>query len=287
MARPGATSTAYARTPLAGYHYASRYDSCKEGVAYVQVTFQDCVNELVGKSEEAKRELQRWERRHERYSDQRDKELRLEFNRTVKLTVHKRLFEVTTREIEQASQGGHALGDLDRDQDSLREVEDFDTPFAQEYFFHALLEESGYVPTFKEFWEEINGRYREYYIDRLEVALASTRYTTGQKMRAIKWRLGKTYYSCLRELYVLAALRECYQLTLKYHIFAGLVLKYDGWLGEKVLQLKVPNKYEERKPRPVGRLMAIPVEIEHQGFGRWWKPSPGQIEKVARWFRES
>lgn len=253
----------------------------------MQVSFQDCVNELAGKSEEVKRELRRWERRHEKYSDQRDKELQLEFNMAVKLAVHKRFFEVTAREVEQASQEGHALGDLDPDLDSLDEVENFDTPFAQQYFFHALLEGRGHVPTFEELWDEMNGQYRPYYIERLEAALRDTSYTGRQKERATRWRLGKTYYSSLRELYLFAALRENYQLTLKYHIFADLVLRYDAWLGNKVLQIKVPNKYEQRKPRPVGKLTVIPVEIEHQGRGRWWKPSLEQIAAVARWFREA
>ncbi|MGI6604104.1 MAG: hypothetical protein ACOX2S_03355 [bacterium] len=218
----------------------------------MEVSFEDCVNELVARSEEAKQRLQNWENRHKRYSDRRNRELQLEFNEAVKKTVHKRLFEVTTREIERASQGGHALGDLDPDRDSLKEVEDFDTPFAQQYFFHALLEGNSHVPTFQEFWDEINGRYRQYYIERLEAALAGTSYTKQQKERAIRWRLGKTYYSSLRELYLFAALRERYQLALKYHIFADLVLKYDGWLGEKVLQLKVPNKYEQSACRGDG-----------------------------------
>jgi hypothetical protein len=79
-------------------------------------------------------------------------------------------------------------------------------------------------------------------------------------------------------------LRERHGLVLKYHLFADLVVAVDGWLGNKVLCIRIPSSYLDRKktaPRP---FKVIPVDILPQGSGKLWIPKEEQVEEIARKF---
>ncbi len=256
----------------------------------MKVSFDDCIQELVTNSREAKERFQAWENRAQKYAqDPRKKQLQHEFIKKVKSLVHEYLFQITTGEIEGVlKKSEHALGNLDRKRDSLPEVENFDTPFALQYFFHALLEKNRSIPTFQQFRDSMEGQFRPYYIGDLVNRLQATPYSKEQKQRAVWWRLGKSYYSNFRELYVLAWLREKHGLILKYHLFADLVLAVDGWLGNKVLCIRVPNKkYLDRKKKPPRNFHVIEVDIPNQGYGVLWRPKDDQMERIARKFLEA
>lgn len=52
------------------------------------------------------------------------------------------------------------------------------------------------------------------------------------------WRLGNAYYSCLRELYVLAVLREA-GVPAEYHVIADALFRADFRAGETIISLYV------------------------------------------------
>ena len=54
------------------------------------------------------------------------------------------------------------------------------------------------------------------------------------------WRLGNAYYSMLRELYVLAVLRQA-GLPVEYHVIADALFRVDFWVGDVVISLFVTN----------------------------------------------
>ena len=100
-------------------------------------------------------------------------------------------------------------------------------------------------------------------------------------MRAIRWRVGKFYYSALREVDLLLAVREL-GVDLKYHLLADVLLRADFWSGDMVVCTYFPNTYYRygragRKPpaatflgsaNPPFNIVDFPVE--RQGFGKLW-----------------
>jgi hypothetical protein len=171
----------------------------------VKVSFGDCIKELVTNSTEAKKRLQARKNRAQKYAKEpRKKQLQYGFIKKVKYLVHEYLFQITTSEIEGVlERSEHALGDLDPGRDSLPEVEDFDTPFALQYFLHALLEKNRSIPTFQQFRDSMETVFKPYYIGDLFNRLQATRYPKERKQRAVWWRLAKAItltsgnYTCL------------------------------------------------------------------------------------------
>lgn len=253
----------------------------------MQVSFDDCVSELTIIRENSDL-LKQWERRPSKYSDRKDQALQHEFIKLVKGFVHKHLFQVSPQEFVQAQHNTeHALGFLVKAEHSIKEIEDFDTPFSQSFFFHHWLETYKSIPLWQELWEAMtSGTYRQWYLDRLLERFKGV-YSEQQIMDAFHWRFGKYYYSALRELYVYSTLFHTYGIPLKYHLFADMVLSVDGWHETKLLSLYVLNSYRSRKhPPATGGIFEI-VEVgvpqpDHNPFGTLWLP--GNIKDAARKF---
>lgn len=57
---------------------------------------------------------------------------------------------------------------------------------------------------------------------------------------AMWWRLGNAYYSCLREIYILALLRE-QGIPAQYHVVADALFRADLWVDDTIVSIYVTN----------------------------------------------
>ena len=266
----------------------------------MEVSFRECVRDLV-RTEAARRSLAGWENRSYMYrkdgfpllAGQQD-----EFRDRVKRFTHRRLFTLTTAEITDAlGRTEHALGNLDKLRDERRLTEDAQWPFSFSYYLHALLEATGRIPLWQDLWAAAwSGEFRAYFRGAMAEAVRKAAVKRGvtanmgidELERSAHWRLGKYYYSALRELYLFAALRERYGVSLHYHIFADVRLFVDGWTPEGVLLcLRLPNSYEPRKETPAWAppgWRAVSTGVPFGGRGYGWIPTDEGIETVARHF---
>lgn len=231
----------------------------------MHVSFEDCVADLVTIPDN-RNLLAWWERRPQTRPTPEDRALQIEFIRQIKGFTHQALFEIPPEAVKDAMHHTeHSLGALDKHTHSLQLVEDFDTPFAQSFFFHHCLESQRQVPLWQNIWAaKFDEPYRSWYFERLQIH-ARDRFTEGQVVSAFQWRFGKYYYSALRELYIFSALRHVYGVPLKCHLFADLVLKVDGWHGWNLMYLRVPNQWEMRKKGPKdggGVFNVVPVAVQ-------------------------
>ncbi|MDB5045718.1 MAG: hypothetical protein JWQ08_1768 [Deinococcus sp.] len=190
----------------------------------------------------------------------------------------------------------HALGTVAASE-QLPEVEDWTTPFAFQHLFHWYLEQERQVPTWQEFRAWLNGPSAEFFIGPLLLHVHWAESSPDRKVRlrrAFQWRLGKFYYSAMRELELLVQLRAQYGLPVRYHLLADVLLRTDFWLGDDVICVYFANpRYRDqhggRKP-PAAQFLgqADPpfrihhIAIERQGFGNFWVASPASVAALAR-----
>lgn len=109
---------------------------------------------------------------------------------------------------------------------------------------------------------------------------------------AMWWRLGNAYYSCLREVYVLAVLREA-GVPAQYHVIADALFRADFWAGDTIISLYVANaKFRagatgrKRSARsllgdvPSFRFADMPRLTQHR-YGTVHLPSKDEIQRFA------
>jgi hypothetical protein len=209
---------------------------------------------------------------------------------------HDYLFNITYEEIVQARKASdHALGDVKKEE-QLREVEDWTTPFAFQHLFHRFLEEERQVPTWQTFSKWLNKPAAAFFIDPLFHHVKWSEADRQQRQwlrRAFRWRLGKFYYSAMRELDLMVRLQSEYGVPIRYHLLADVLLRTDFWLNSDIICVYFANpKYRAgnagRKP-PAETFMgrADPpfrihhVEITRQGFGKFWVASDESIKTIA------
>ena len=159
-----------------------------------------------------------------------------------KLFRHERLFAVTPEQVDEViATTEHALGDVAAIE-QIREIEDFTCPFAFEHLFHRYIERTGRVPTWQQFWRWMHQQARPYWLDQLEPLRQqlSARYTDRRIDNAVRWRLGKFYYSALREVDLLVDLHS-WGLPLKYHVLADVLLRVDYWIRQTLVCIYFPN----------------------------------------------
>jgi len=210
---------------------------------------------------------------------------------------HDHLERITCEELaDTRGRSEHALGDV-RTGEQLPEVENWTAPFAFEHLFHRYLEERRSVPTWQDFSGWLGGEAAAFFVGPL---LRDTGWHGADPARkralkrAYRWRLGKFYYSALRELDLYVRLRQDYGLPLRYHLLADVLLRTDFWLGDNIVCLYFANPtYRDRdagrKPlaeRFLGQ--ATPpftihhIPIERQGAGRLWLPTDESLRRLAR-----
>ena len=207
---------------------------------------------------------------------------------------HEHLFRVTAEEVRATLHASeHALGDV-RSREQLAVVEDFTCPYALEHVFHRFVEERRRLPTWQCFRRWVREEVPEMWFGPLRAALAG--WSGGQSReqlgRAARWRLGKFYYSAMREVELLARLRAT-GLPLRYHLLADCLLRVDFWSGDTLVCTYFPNpRYRDgdtgRKPQasrffpPGGPFRVLHAGIERQGFGEVWLASGRAARALAR-----
>ncbi len=45
----------------------------------------------------------------------------------------------------------------------------------------------------------------------------------------------------MREVYLLSSLYHIYNVPVKYHMLADVLLRTDGWVDQRLIYLRVPN----------------------------------------------
>ncbi|HLH64163.1 MAG TPA: hypothetical protein VKV27_00530 [Solirubrobacteraceae bacterium] len=122
---------------------------------------------------------------------------------------------------------------------------------------------------------------------------AAAGHSQSDAQEAMWWRLGNAYYSSLRELYVLAVLREA-GFPVEYHVIADALFRVDFWLGDIVISLFVANaQYRDgegagRKPSardivgdcPAFSFVDMPRLTRHE-YGTVHLPSKAEIQRFA------
>lgn len=210
---------------------------------------------------------------------------------------HRYLYELTPAQVRSVARcSQHALGNVQA-REAMDEVEDCTTPFAYQHLFHCYVEQKQSLPTWQEFGAWLKGPAARLWLqplmERTGWHCADTR-RREQLGRAYRWRAGKAYYSSFREVDLLARLRTDYGLPVRYHVLADVLLGTDFWLRDALVCVYFPNeKYRSggagRKPHPSKYFAAadppfsiMDIEVERQGFGKFWLVSNESVERVAQ-----
>lgn len=141
----------------------------------------------------------------------------------------------------------------------IKAIKDWRPDFAFSHLFHFCLEERGGAFSFEEFrayssaeanaellWGPAKAKIRE---------VVESGFTQAAAQDAMLWRVGLAYYSFVRELYVVARLREA-GLDMRAHPLADALFRADAWCGRTVMSLYVKNpafRDGERGRKPMAR----------------------------------
>jgi hypothetical protein len=258
----------------------------------LKVTFNDCHNDLVARGgAEAGKAVRSWEARSG-YAHVVD---------FVKGFTHEHLFRISSSEVRRViEQSGHALGNI-QNSEKLDIIEDFTAPFAFQHLFHWYIEHNKSVPTWKQFRDwMVLGPAAPHWHQLLKQRLEEVQPDGDRRAwsRAARWRLGKLYLSNIRELDLLARLREA-GAPVKYHLLADVLLRVDFWAEDVAVCLYFPNS-TFRDGAEVGRkpsahryldgaahpFKIVHVTIERQGFGNVWYASDKFVAGLADSIKE-
>jgi hypothetical protein len=211
------------------------------------VSFEDCRRELIDSGDAARMAYEDWNTRTD---------LKNEVVPFVEGFTHRAFFAISEEMIEETKKRSeHALGDLKKEEASDPRIEDFSTPFALEHLFHMYLEGIGSVPTWQEWWKWLTeGNGKKFYIAKVQERFNWGRLSKDQPAEvehlrhAVQWRVGKFYYSAMRELELCTKLRTRFNLALKYNFFADLQLKADLWIDKVIVSVYLSkNEFLKRK----------------------------------------
>lgn len=175
------------------------------------ISFQDCKSELLDKSGRAgTAAYEKWKARPDGK----------EVARFVEGFTHAHLLTITTASLRVVmNASGHALGDI-KTEEQLPFIENFTCPFALQHIFHGYIERKRSIPTWEEFDQYVRDEIAPLWMNPLRVFLKNCPTVKdfvkghGSKAgwekvnRAVQWRLGKFYYSAMRELDIFVRLRE-------------------------------------------------------------------------------
>ena len=213
---------------------------------------------------------------------------------------HRRLFELRIADVDATVMASrHALGNI-RAVEQLAEVENLTVPFAFHHIFHWCLEEDGRVPTWQRMVDWIKGPAGPAFLAPIRSKLGWDEASEARRRRlarALQWRIGKAYYSAVREVELLTRLREQHHVAAKYHLLADVLLRTDLWVDRTLVCTYFPNpRYRDgsqgRKPpsaqffRP-GDFTILHLPIQRQGFGLFWRVSENSVAEVAARIREA
>jgi len=216
----------------------------------------------------------------------------------VEATNHQFLYTVTEQMVDDVKRHStpseHALGNLKKSEVVKVGFEDVHIPWANEFLFHRYLEETRSLPKWPEWWKWLKSDGRRFYIDVVKQKKGWDKLPSEQRdalRDAVQWRLGKAYYSAIREVELLTKLRSRFHLPVKYHVLADVLFKVDLWINKTIVSVYFENpeyraQNEGRKRRPEGildssfsfREITVPV----QPFGKVWIIKDSDIAALAQ-----
>lgn len=197
---------------------------------------------------------------------------------------------------------GHALGDI-KTEEQLLLIENFTCPFALQHIFHGYIEQKRSIPTWEEFDHYVREEVAPLWMNPLRGFLKNcptvkdfvrghaNRGGWEKVNRAVQWRLGKFYYSAMRELDIFVRLRQG-GAAVSYHLFADVLLRVDFWIESSLVCVYFSNtKYQDGKQgrkKPAASFFNDPhhqfkihhINIERQGFGNFWIASDESVAKL-------
>ncbi|GAB2507617.1 hypothetical protein [Nocardiopsis aegyptia] len=140
----------------------------------------------------------------------------------------------------------HALGRLRPSEGyQVESIRDWRPDFAFSHIFHFHLEERGRMYSFQEFreWSRLD-RFRPMLHtpawEEVKKAIG-VGYSEQQAKDSVRWRIGLAYYSFVREMYVVARLREL-GLDACFHPLADALFRTDTWIGTTSVSLYIKNQ---------------------------------------------
>lgn len=204
---------------------------------------------------------------------------------------HTTLPEVTPEDVRSVlSRSSHALGYLTKEHDTERLIADANPPWALMYLFHDCMERQGRVPTWGEFYSFVTGPAERRWWAVVREASKRRKLDQLHAIRAATWRLATAWQSAIRTVYALAVLRHEHDVDARYHLFAHVELRVDGWHGDRAYRLVMPSEYERKKtdPRTIlgGAVTVEDVEVVGYGRGVVYLPSDTALARLARWLGE-
>ena len=212
----------------------------------------------------------------------------------VKAFSHEHLFSLSPADIQKVLKTtAHALGNVPKEH-QIPEIEDFTCPFALQHLFHRFVERTGDLPTWQRFWRWMTHQAKPHWLDQLEPLRGHlrTKYANERIDDAIQWRVGKFYYSAVREVDLLVSLHAM-GVPLKYHILADVLLRVDYWIENRLICIYFPNpryrsgtagrksQTEKLFAHSETKFTVVNFPIERQGFGKTWLVSDRSKERLA------
>ena len=141
----------------------------------------------------------------------------------------------------------HPLGDISKSvRDRVPTIRDWHPAFSFQHALHHSLEASGEVLTYQAFREfcrddpEAHAMLFAPATHALAIARSEDGVPFGEARDALRWRIGLAYYSFLRELFVIAALREA-AIDARFHVLADCLFRVDFWIGDNCFELFITS----------------------------------------------
>jgi hypothetical protein len=229
-----------------------------------------------------KKVLANWERRRKRQCPDEWPEVLKAF----KASTHTVLYRLTLDLVEEAAKDTeHALGSVKAyEARKHRDAADVSPAYPIIMLFYDLMERQGRIPRWKDvqtYLFEHQSLCLAYFYKACGIPAPTSisHMWKGEKLRAIRFRIGCLYYSFLREVHTLVALRERHGLDARYHPLQDAEWKADILVNLVRVELFLVNpKYKERCEREMaGRKLAceavnpgLPVVIGAMEPGTCW-----------------
>ncbi|MFD4252516.1 hypothetical protein ACFWQL_22500 [Amycolatopsis thermoflava] len=215
------------------------------------------------------------------------------------------LYRLTPGEVhEVCRRTQHPLGDIKKAEIAkVREVRDWEPTFAFTHLFHYYLEQRNELPTWERFSDFLlrSNEGRELFGDEIhqkriefsESACRAGRNDITEQLvgEALRWRVGLAYYSFLREVYSVVALRSL-GVDVRVHPLADAMCRVDAWVDDTIISLWVSNA--EFRTQAAGRKIKVgellgdtfrylDIELDKATtYGRVHLPSRQRLEEAAR-----
>jgi len=196
----------------------------------------------------------------------------------------------------------HALAQLRPEHEKFERIESWSPPVPFMYVFHLLLEEMGRVPMWQDAKAFVLSEAR---LDLVWRPFLKTYGLTPDMpdvswenpyFKAIMYRIGKVYYSWLREVHMLTELRCTYGIDARYHFLIDAEWKADVFAGDVLLEIFIVHpKYKDKDDKGRKELCrhANPLANVHQVkitprsvYGRPWLVDASDIKAMARLMKE-